>query len=150
MTVQNTVDVPVAAPASELWKYVRAYGRMHEYVGFVESTTMDKVEPAVGVLRVLHVGTKHLDEIITMWDEKNMSYTYDIKNGPIYAQMFLITFTVEEVDAKNSKLVCMADLELTTFFSWILPSFLLKKMLGGKQMLILEGYKNAAETNTRE
>ena len=81
----------------------------------------------------------HLDETITAWDEKKMSYTFDIKNGPPFAKTLLFTLAVEEVDAQTSKLVCVADLELTSFFSWIIPSFLLKTKLGGKQMMIIEG-----------
>jgi hypothetical protein len=146
MTLESSVNVSVAAPAAELWKYVRAYSQIHEYVGFIESTTMDEVEPAVGVLRVVHHGKSHLDETITAWDEKEMSYTFGIKNGPPFAKTLLFTLTVEEVNAQTSKLVCVADLELTSCFSWIIPSCLLKTKLGGKQKMIIEGYKNAAET----
>lgn len=113
------------------------YGKIHEYVGFIDSTAMDDVEPAVGVVRVAHHGKGHLDETITAWDEENI---------PPFAKTLFFPLRIDKVDATTSKLVCVVDLNLTTFFSFILPSFLLKKKLGGKQMKILEGYKNAAET----
>jgi hypothetical protein len=148
MTIVNIVTVDVEAPASELWKLVRDYGKIHEYVDFIEGTTMDDVEPAVGVLRVLKLKAGNtLDETIKVWDESTMSYTFDIVNGPPFAKTILFTFRVEEDEAtKTSKMVCTADVELRTFFSWILPSFLIKKKVGGKQLGICEGYKKAAET----
>jgi hypothetical protein len=145
MTFKNTVFVPVEAPDSELWKYVRGYGKIHEYVDFIESTKMDDVEPAVGVLRVLKTDGGTIDETITAWDEKNMTYTFDVVGGPPFAKTIFFTFGVEKVDDKNSKLVCAVDVELKMFFSWVIPSFLLRKKLGEKQMAIIEGYKNAAE-----
>jgi hypothetical protein len=147
MTVKHAVDLTVQAPASLLWMYVKAYGRIHEYVDFIDSTTMEEgVEPTVGVLRVVHTtGNKHLNETITAWDEENKTYTYDVKNGPPFAETVFVTITVEEVDATTSKLMCAMDVELTTIFSWILPTFLLKKKLGGKMMGIAQGYQNAAE-----
>jgi subtilase family serine protease len=48
MTFANTVYVvPVQAPASELWKYVKAYGQIRKnYVDFIDSTTMDDAKLA--------------------------------------------------------------------------------------------------------
>jgi hypothetical protein len=147
MTILITNDISVEAPASELWKYVRAYGRMHEYCDFVDNTTMNDVEPAVGVLRVVESGGRKLDETITEWNEEMMSYTFGIKNGPPFAETIYFTLRVEEVDDKTSKFVCVTDLKMTWFFSWVLPSFLVKKKIGGKQMEMLKCYKNATETN---
>jgi hypothetical protein len=156
MSFINKLSIPVDAPPSGLWKYVRAYDKVHEYVDFITSTTMEdenKFEPAIGVKRVVtNTEGKKLDENITAWDEKNKSYTFDIQNGPPFAKAIFFTLSVKDnVDNKSkSELECVVNLELKGIFYYILPSFLLKKKIGGKQAELMAGYKNAAEKKLQD
>jgi hypothetical protein len=85
----------------------------------------------------------HLDETITAWDGKNMSYSRLMSKKRTQKTLSFL-FKIEEVDVRLSKLVRRVGpgAQDLLFLDFAVVSA--EEKLGEKKV-ILEGYKNAAE-----